>query len=143
MIIFCFGLTSLIAVTSAWAVGSVFLKTKLWQLTTTSSLRTTTAPNGPPSLHSTPLYASSIACVKNLWSLSCTTGWTINRKEHFYDQISRVMVFQNHCPLNKGKEIYRVNWIWLLSILNLKWRDKFMVIDHANVFKNLINSLKK
>uniref|UniRef100_A0A0A9DK99 CDA1-En n=1 Tax=Arundo donax TaxID=35708 RepID=A0A0A9DK99_ARUDO len=44
----------------------------LWQLTTTSSLRTTTAPKGPPSPHSTPRYASSTAFVKNLWSLSCT-----------------------------------------------------------------------
>lgn len=52
----------------------MFFKTMLWQLATTSSLHTTTAPKGPPSPHSTPLYASSTAFIKNLWSLSCTTG---------------------------------------------------------------------
>jgi len=58
--------TSLIAVTSACAVGSVFFKTMLWQLAITSSLWTTTAPNGPPSPQSTPRYASSTAFDKNL-----------------------------------------------------------------------------
>jgi hypothetical protein len=72
--------TSLIAVTSACAVGSVCFRTMLWQLTTTSSLWTTTAPNGPPSPHSTPRYASSTAFVKNLWSLSCTAAKFSNHK---------------------------------------------------------------
>lgn len=76
-----FNLTSRIAVTSACAVGSVFFNTMLWQLTTTSSLRTTTAPNGPPSPYSTPLYASSTALVKNLWSLSFTADQTITKNE--------------------------------------------------------------
>lgn len=59
-------LTSLIAVTSAFAVGSPFLTTVLWQLMTASSLRTTAAPKGPPSARSTP------SPYKNSLSLSRT-----------------------------------------------------------------------
>lgn len=82
-------LTSLIAVTSAWAVGSECFSTMLWQLTTTSSLQTTTAPNGPPSPHSIPWYASPTAFDKNLWSLSWTTTQTIEcctKKEVEWEQ---------------------------------------------------------
>lgn len=85
-----FGLTSLIAVTSACAVGSVFLKTMLWQLTTISSLWTTTAPNGPPSPHLTALYASSTALVKNLWSLSGTEAGLKNTKNEGHDNYRRM-----------------------------------------------------
>ena len=99
-------ITSLIAVTSAWAVGSVFFKTMLWQLTTTSSLRTTTAPKGPPSPHSTPLYASSTAFVMNAWSLSFTAAQYPKQLKHQQKQLvlsKAIIVRMTHINLD-GKE---------------------------------------
>lgn len=94
-------LTSLIAVISAWAVGSAFLTTMLWQLESISSFRTITAPNGRPWPLSTALYASSIAIVRNLFSLSSAAGITRENNTNKVIYRRKCLELSNHSSLRK------------------------------------------